>query len=253
MPFPRQNVWAALELQPQAAAPLQEPSVSGISRLVHACRAGAAGYSARGIMVPHLLVSTLLLASVQVALAQDCIRLACAPADNCEIAPSRLTAKLPPGFDIRSIRGNTKIANSGEAALLECRPASSLGTVWSADQASIYGAVRVAGKLHAQGLLRFEPNDGGDLDFRPDRTSLQAGGPFFRTNFARIKLNEAQPSVKVTPPQRLAQADCWQANATVELSDFSVLIGDTSAAGTYARHARITKVSGFHRCTWGGK
>lgn len=201
----------------------------------------------------HLLISALLLASTQAALSQDCIRIACGQDDYCEVTPSRLTAALPPGFEIRSIRGNTTIANRGEAALQECRPASRLAVVVSADQASIYGSVHVTGKLQASGTLRFEPNDGGELEFRPSKETLQVGGSFFKTNFARIKLDQAQPSVQIAPPQSLAKADCWQANATAELSDFSVLIGDTSAAGTYARKARINRVSGFTKCTWGGE
>lgn len=227
--------------------------MSRISRIGHAYPAGSVVYLARGLMHRHLLWPALLLASAQVALAQDCVRITCGQADGCEAFPSRLRAALPPGFEIRSIRGNTKIATRGEAALLECRPASRLAAVVSADQASIYGAVHVTGKLHASGILRFEPNDGGELEFRPGKETLQAGGHFFKTNFARIKLDEAQPSVKIAPPQSLAQANCWQANAKVELSDFSVLIGDTSAAGTYARQARITQASGFTQCTWGGK
>jgi hypothetical protein len=204
-------------------------------------------------MSQHLLISTLLLASAQAALAQDCIRITCGQDDYCEVTPARLTAALPPGFQIRSIRGNTTIAHRGDAALLECRPASRLAGVVSADRASIYGSLRVTGQLKASGILRFEPNDGGELEFRPGKRTLQGGGHFFNTNFARIKLDRAQPPVKITPPNDLAEANCWQANATADLSDFSVLIGDTSAAGTYARQTRITQVSGFTKCTWGGE
>lgn len=204
-------------------------------------------------MTRHLLVSTFLVVSTQAALSQDCVRITCGQDDYCDVSPSRLTAVLPSGFDIRSIRGNTKIAGRGEAALLECRPANRLPGAMSADHASIYGSVYVTGKLQVSGIVRFEPNDGGELDFRPGKETLQTGGRFFRTNFSRIKLDESQPPVKITPPQSLAKADCWQANVTVELTDFSVVIGDTSAAGTSARQARITQVSGFTKCTWGGK
>lgn len=214
---------------------------------------GFAGYVTSGLMHRHILISTFLLASAQAALSQDCIRIACGQEDYCEVTPSRLTAALPPGFEIRSIRGNTTIANRGDAALQECRPASRLAVVVSADQASMYGSVHVTGKLVASGTFRFEPNDGGELEFRLSKETLQIGGRFFKTNFARIKLDQARPPVRIAPPQSLAKADCWQANATAELSDFSVLIGDTSAAGTYARHARVTRVSGFTKCTWGGE
>lgn len=205
-----------------------------------------------GFMIRHLLLPTLLLAFAQVAMAQDCVRVACAQGDHCEVTPSGLTAVLPPGWEIRSIRGNTKIATRGDAALLDCRPADRLAAVVSADQASIYGAVYLTGRLQARGTLRFEPNDGGELEFRPSKDTLQSNGQFFKTHFARIKLDAVQPAVKIAPPPSLAKVDCWQAKATAELSDFSVLVGDTSAAGTYARKARVTQVSGFARCTWGG-
>lgn len=102
------------------------------------------------------------------------------------------------------------------------------------------------------GILRFEPNDGGELEFRPALGVFHGAGRFFKANFTRIKLDEAKPSVRIAPPESLTRANCWEANASAELSDFSVLIGDTSAAGTYAQQARITQVGGFAKCTWGG-
>jgi len=204
-------------------------------------------------MNPHVLLSALLLAYAHAAGAQDCVRITCGQDDGCEVRPSQLTAALPPGLEIKSIRGNTKITSRGNAALLECRPAARLPSVMSADQASVYGSVQVTGKLHATGILRFEPNDGGDLEFRPGQKTFEGAGRFFKTNFTRIKLDEAQPPVDVAPPQSLAKADCWQANASAELSEFSVVIGDSSAAGTYARQAQITRISGFAKCTWGGE
>lgn len=111
----------------------------------------------------------------------------------------------------------------------------------------------VTGRLQARGTLRYEPNDGGVWAFRPDKGALRGRGRFFKAHFGHIKLDEAQPAVAIAPPAGLAKADSWQAKATVKLSDFSVLIGDTSAAGTYAGKARITQVSGFERCTWGGR
>ena len=102
---------------------------------------------AQGLMTRHLLLSTLLLAPAQAALAQDCVRVACAQGDHCEITQFALTAVLPPGLEVRSIRSNTKIATRGDAALLDSRHAGRLAAVVSANQASIYGAVYVAGKL----------------------------------------------------------------------------------------------------------
>lgn len=195
-------------------------------------------------------------ASAQPAAAQDrCVRLICGQGsedDYCTIRPARLVARMPAAFAIVAIRGNTSIATQGDAATANCAPAKRLPQEVSLDRASLYGSVEVTGQLQANGILRFEPNDGGELEFRPGREAFKGTGPFFRTHFQRIKLDSVQPAVNVTPPRMLAGADCWQAQATAQLSDFSVLVGDTSAAGTYPRRARITAVHGFTRCTWGG-
>jgi len=186
------------------------------------------------------------------ASAQDCLRLDCGPGKECSIRPARLTARMPAGFAITSIRGHSAIATRGDAGSAACQPVQQLPRPLSLDQASLYGSVQIAGRLQVPGTLRFEPHDGGALEFRPARAALHGTGPFFRAHFERIKLDAAQPPVAITPPRRLAKADCWQAQATAELSDFSVLVGDTSAAGTYPHRARITAVHGFTACTWGG-
>ena len=204
-------------------------------------------------MNPHLILPILVAASAQAALAQDCVRLICDKGDDCSITPARLTARFPAGFEVKSIGSNTKIASRGEAGILDCRPVNRLPNEVSLDQASMYGNVQVSGRFQASGILRFEPNDGGELEFRPIKEAFKSTGKFFRINFERVKLDGAQPPVTVKPPQGLAKADCWQAHATAELSDFSVVIGDTSAAGTYAGRARITGVNTFTKCTWGGE
>jgi len=201
----------------------------------------------------HLFLLIILLVSAQATFAQDCVRLACGQDDQCSIAPARLVAAFPPGFKVTSIGGNTKIGSRGEMGVLDCRPVTRLPSEVSLDRGSMYGSVQIAGRLEASGILRFEPNDGGNLDFRPTKEAFRSTGKFFRTNFRRIKLDGAQPPVAVNPPKSLAKADCWQANATAELSDFSVVVGDTSAAGVYAQRARITRINSFTKCIWSGE
>ncbi|MBX9900691.1 MAG: hypothetical protein K2Y28_07895 [Burkholderiaceae bacterium] len=200
----------------------------------------------------YALLPIFLFVSIQ-ASAQDCVRLICAKGDDCSITPARLTAKFPAGFEVTSIGSNTKIASRGDAGTLECKPVSHLTNEVSLDQISIYGNLKIVGKLQATGILRFEPNDGGELEFRPNKETFKNTGKFFTRAFERIKLDSAQPSVGIKPPKNLSKADCWQASATAELSDFSVTIGDTSSAGTYAMRARITEVKNFTKCTWGGE
>jgi len=182
-----------------------------------------------------------------------CVAISCGQ-DRCQVTPSRLTAALPPGLEIRAISNGTRIAAKGDAWRPDwCPEVARLPKVLSADQVSIFGLLHVAGKLQAKGILRFEPNDGGELDFRPDKNTFQGTGKLFKENFDRVKLDIAEPSVKITPPQSLAKADCWQANATVELTDFDITPTSTSSKdGTYARQARVTKVTRFTKCIWGG-
>lgn len=209
----------------------------------------------RRTMVLHgtLFLPLFWAASPQPAAAQDCLRLICEQgSEHCSIKPARLTARMPSGFAVTSVRGNTLIATLGDAATANCPVAERLPKGVSLDHASLYGSVEISGQLLATGTLRFEPNDGGELEFRPGMEAFKGTGPFFRANFRRIKLDSAQPAINVVPPRTLAGADCWQAQATAQLSDFSVLVGDSSAAGTYPRRARITAIHGFARCTWGG-
>lgn len=204
-------------------------------------------------MNSRIWFSALLIVLTKGALAQDCVLVVCGKDDYCEVTPARVVASLPAGLEIRSIRGNTKVAMRGEAATADCKPSGRLQNIVSADRASLYGAIQVSGTLRVKGILRFEPNDGGVLEFRPTKDAFRGNGKFFNANFERIKLDEAQPPVRVAPPSSLAKADCWQASATAELSDFSVLIGDSSSAGSYARRAQVTGVHGFVKCKWGGE
>jgi hypothetical protein len=182
-----------------------------------------------------------------------CVAISCGQ-DDCQVTPSRLTAALPPGLEIRAIRGGTRIAAKGDAWRPDwCPEVARLPKVLSADQVSIFGLLHVVGKLQATGILRFEPNDGGELDFRPDKNTFQGTGKLFKENFDRVRLDNAEPSVKITPPRSLAKADCWQANATVELTDFDITpIITSSKGGTSARQARVTQVTRFTKCIWGG-
>ena len=204
-------------------------------------------------MILRLVLLLSLVASAHAAPAQDCLELVCTQGDECSIPPTGLTAAFPAGLKITSIGANTKLASHGDAGILDCRPVHRLPIEVSLDRGSIYGTVQVAGKLEVSGILRFEPNDGGDLEFRLGKEAFRGAGKFFRENFRSVKLDRAQPPVSVKPPKSLANADCWQARATAELSDFSVVIADTSAAGTSARRARIASVKGFTKCTWGGE
>lgn len=206
-------------------------------------------------MMRARLLFLLVACSASCAWADDCVMLVCgagAAGDACVVTPSQLVATMPRGFAITEIRGNTKVALRGDAGLAQCRPAPRLAGTVSLDQASLYGAVSVTGTLRVTGVLRFEPNDGGELAFAPAPALFAGTGKFFRSHFRSIKLDEAQPAPTIKVPANLAKANCWTAKATVELSAFSIVVGDTSAAGTYAGKARVTALRDVGECVWGG-
>ncbi|KFN43040.1 hypothetical protein [Arenimonas oryziterrae] len=203
-------------------------------------------------MNPPLWLCGVLALASQCALAQDCVVVDCGKGDRCDVAPTHLTATLPAGLVIRSIRGDTQLFLRDGASDTTCRRVTRLSAPVSLDHSRVYGAIALTGTLRVRGLVRFEPNDGGVLEFRPAKRTFLRTGKFFNANFQRIKLDEAMPPVHLVPPKRLGNADCWQASATAELSGFHVLVGDSSSAGSYAQRARLTNLGDFTRCQWGG-
>ena len=192
-----------------------------------------------------------LAAFAQVAHAQNCVQLNC-NGGYCSFEPTRFKAKVPASFEIKSIAigHNMRIAalGSDHPATLDCSVVTRLPNVTSLDRTELLGWLKIAGKLQATGTLSFEPREGGNLLFTPDEKTFSSAGEFFRTYFRGINLDDAQPQVKVKLPANLAEAECWEANATMELSDFTVAIVDSCEAGTSARRARITAISTFSSC-----
>ena len=160
---------------------------------------------------------------------------------------------MAPGLSIKALRGYTAVApHDSEASYTRaCRKVSRLPQPVSLDQGSIYGAIEITGTFRANGVLRFEPNDGGELMFLPEKALLEKAGPFFRSKFEMLKLDVAERQSSVRPPKSLANANCWIAKATITATDFDLIVGDTSAAGNYVRRMTITNAHTFRPCEWG--
>lgn len=191
------------------------------------------------------------------AFASDCVLIMCKPngegSSECAVSPSRISAAMPSGLSIKAIRGYTAVSPHDRDAshTRGCRKASRLPEPVSLDQGSIYGAVEITGTLRTNGVLRYEPNDGGELMFLPDKTLFEKTGPFFRREFAMLKLDVAKPQSSVRPPKSLANANCWTAKAAIIATDFDLIVGDTSAAGNYVGRMSITNAHEFRQCEWG--
>lgn len=185
------------------------------------------------------------------AQAQNCVQLDCNDG-YCSFQPNRFKAKFPDGFELKSVAmgHHMKITPPGgnPAATHDCTVVKRLPGITRLDDAELHGWMEIAGKLHATGTLSFEPREGGYLIFSLDEKSLNGSGPFFKSHFGAINLDQAQPPVKVKPPAKLAGTECWKAKASIELSGFTVAIVDSCEGGTSARHARITAISEFSGC-----
>ena len=189
--------------------------------------------------------------------AADCFLIMCKPegedSNQCAVSPSRMSAAMPPGLTITEIRGYTAVApHDREASYTRaCQKSSRLPKPVSLDQGSIYGAIAITGTLRANGVLRYEPNDGGELVFLPDMSMFRKAGPFFHSKFETLKLDQAKTRSSIRPPKSFANANCWIARATISATDFDLIVGDTSAAGNYVSRMTITNVHGFKECEWG--
>lgn len=191
------------------------------------------------------------------ALAADCYLIMCKPAGDhaseCTVSPSLMSAAMPLGLTIDGIRGHTAVAPHDRDVSYSrtCQKVSRLPQPVSLDEGSIYGAIQISGTLHANGVLHYEPNDGGDLWFLPEKTLFEKAGPFFRKEFETLKLDAATPQATISPPKSLKNASCWIARATMSASGFDLVVGDTSSAGNYVRRMSITNVHSFRRCELG--
>lgn len=205
---------------------------------------------------PCLILAVFLPAPARPGDSTECFRLICHDggnaSDHCTAPSSNLSAKMPRGFSITSVNGNAAISAHSETGFQSCAQTPALRRPISLDSGSLYGGMAVSGTLRATGVLRYEPNDGGELEFRPDAEAFAGTGPFFRAHFNRLKLDSAQPSPVVVPPPALRNADCWQAKASIVATDFRVLVGDTSAAGVYVDKLRLDDIREFTACQWGG-
>lgn len=205
-------------------------------------------------MQHRLIVGLIASLSVLAAHAAECYLIQCAPegesSAECTVTPSRLSAILPAGLSISGIRGHTAIApHDGDARYdRACQKLPRLPETVSLDQGSLYGAVQISGTFIADGLLHYEPNDGGTLAFLPEKPAFADSGPFFRREFERLKLDAAQPAPNLHPPRSLARANCWTAQATLRATGFDLVVGDTSAAGNYVRKLSLTKIRNFRSC-----
>jgi hypothetical protein len=192
------------------------------------------------------------------AVASDCVALRdCRRGHegaHCEFTrTAKVTALLPYGMHIAAVRGGTVFyrGNAFPSRQDVCRDLMQLEEPLRLDEHDWDGGLRIKGTFRATGRVVYEPNDGGDLYFAPDRMLLKSGGRFFRSRFSSIHL-DGLGLTQITPPANLARTDCWQVKATLEMMEFEVAEEGSSKSGVYPDRSRILSLSKkFERCEWG--
>ena len=193
------------------------------------------------------------------ALAFECVAIGVCERDSeygaCQFFPtSNVMARLPNGLRIVEVGEGSlfyKVDKDEAIDFLACKSVVQLAKTLSLDEYDLEGWLKIKGSFQATGRIRYEPNDGGDLLFLPDKTALWQGGRFFQGKFSRIKLDGLGLS-RFTPPKHLAQTDCWEARATLKVTDVEVVVEGSSKAGTYPNKAQlISPPKRYTRCTWG--
>jgi hypothetical protein len=114
------------------------------------------------------------------------------------------------------------------------------------DNASI-GRYYFQGHIRMNGLLRFEPSDGGDLFFVPAQPVQMPEStiePYFRS-FHLIPLGQ-DSTFNVT--KSLRTMGCAEARAEIVIHDVMVIANDSEEAGAYPRRVEALRISSYKPC-----
>jgi hypothetical protein len=108
------------------------------------------------------------------------------------------------------------------------------------------GELLLIGNATLQGTLRFDPGPAGEYWFTLNH-SLGVRGP------AELLLGEFKLSRKHSPselrvPTSLRSADCWMADATLDVSNIWLVIGDSDEAGAYPSSYKVLSIAGHRSC-----
>ena len=103
------------------------------------------------------------------------------------------------------------------------------------------------GHLRMDGLLRFEPSDGGDLFFLPAQPVQMPQStiePYFRS-FKLIPMGQ-DSTFNVTKSVRTM--GCAEARAEIVIHDVMVTANDSEEAGAYPRRLEVLRISSYKPC-----
>gem|GEM_PF-4768887 len=109
-----------------------------------------------------------------------------------------------------------------------------------------HGELLLVGEARLPGTLRYEPGPGGEFWFALNH-SVGVRGPV-EGLLGGFKLYKEHSPSELRVPTSLRRAECWTADAMLEVSNIWLLVGGTDEAGAYPSKYKILGVGGHRPC-----
>ncbi len=109
------------------------------------------------------------------------------------------------------------------------------------------GALLLSGKLTLRGLLRVDDGPAGTYWFDPQPGLIAQKTPL-STQLGTLKFEDERGFQKLRIPKRLQKTNCLIADATLEVTNINLRIGDTDQDGARPVRYRVLKAGNFRRC-----
>ena len=110
-----------------------------------------------------------------------------------------------------------------------------------------YGELLLVGNAKIRGTLQYDPGPAGEFWFAPTNRSLGLRGPI-KGLLGQFHLYKEHSSTELRVPASLRDAECWTANATLDVSDIWLLIGGTDEAGAFPSQYKVLSIGGHRPC-----
>lgn len=111
----------------------------------------------------------------------------------------------------------------------------------------VYGLILLSGRQRLTGRLSYQPGPAGDLWFQVTGAPIAACNTMLSRELATLKLIVPEQGLASAydVPESLRDAQCWNADAVIDVDSIWLLIGDTDEAGAYPSTHVSVSVTNF--------
>jgi hypothetical protein len=107
-----------------------------------------------------------------------------------------------------------------------------------------FGFVLLRGHAELRGELIFEPGPSGDYWFSVVPGLVVAQSSVVPLHTLKLPVDV----IEASPPRQLQEAQCWIADAVLDVRDIWLLIGDNDEAGAYPSEFRLEAAYNYRAC-----